>query len=296
MRRNARKGLISLAAAAALAIPALAGCGSDDEPADAPTTTVTVTEAEATTSTQPAADAVEADTPPGKVEADTPPRQVDAAPSADPPASESTLALATPKGAHPVIWVRAGERVEIRTEPGGGKLVKRVGRRTEFGSPSVFGVVEQRGDWVGVSTELLPNGELGWIKLDPETLEGGWTRLSIEVDLSERTAALIKGEKPTESFPVTVGAAPSSTPTGRFAVTDTFTNLNSSAYGCCALALSATQPNLPSGWLGGNRIAIHGTSGPLGVAASSGCVRAADPQVHELVKKVPLGAPVFIRA
>ena len=47
---------------------------------------------------------------------------------------------------------------------------------------------------------------------------------------------------------------------GRFAVTDTFRGeLNEAAYGCCALALSATQPSLPSGWFGGNRIAIHGT-------------------------------------
>ncbi len=43
-------------------------------------------------------------------------------------------------------------------------------------------------------------------------------------------------------------------------------------------------------------IAIHGTYGPLGVAASHGCVRAADATVSELMKRVPLGAPVFIRA
>ena len=62
------------------------------------------------------------------------------------------------------------------------------------------------------------------------------------------------------------------------------------------MALSATQPNLPSGWLGGRRIAIHGTSGPLGVAASHGCVRAADDDVAKLIDAVPLGTPVFIRA
>ncbi|MET0927105.1 MAG: L,D-transpeptidase [Solirubrobacterales bacterium] len=52
---------------------------------------------------------------------------------------------------------------------------------------------------------------------------------------------------------------------------------------------------MPSGWLGGNRIAIHGTSGPLGIAASHGCVRAADDEVAALIDKVPLGTPVFIR-
>ena len=62
------------------------------------------------------------------------------------------------------------------------------------------------------------------------------------------------------------------------------------------MALSATQPNLPSGWLGGRRIAIHGTAGPLGIAASLGCVRAADADVSELIGRVPLGTPVFIRS
>ncbi len=97
-------------------------------------------------------------------------------------------------------------------------------------------------------------------------------------------------------FPVTVGAPGSDTPTGHFAVTDTFTDLDSAAYGCCAVALTANQPDLPSGWLGGERIAIHGTSGPLGVAASHGCVRAADDDVAKLIRRVPLGTPVFVRA
>ncbi len=195
-----------------------------------------------------------------------------------------------------MIWVRAGEEVELRTEPGGGKVVERIGRQTEFGSPSVFGVIERRGEWAGVSTASLPNGTLGWIHLDPERLEGGWTRYSIVVDLSDRRAELLLADQPKREFPVTIGAASSSTPSGRFAVTDTFVGLDSSAYGCCAVAISATQPNLPSGWLGGSRIAIHGTTGPLGVAASYGCVRAADENVEDLVKTVPLGAPVFIRA
>ena len=184
----------------------------------------------------------------------------------------------------------------MRTEPGGGAKVAAIGRKTEFGSPSVFGVADQKGHWAGVSTAMLPNGTLGWIKLDPARIEGGWTRYSVVVDLSDRQAALLVGERRKLAFPVTVGAPGSETPTGRFAVTDTFTDLESAAYGCCALALSATQPNLPSGWLGGRRIAIHGTGGPLGVAASHGCVRAADPDVAKLVRTIPLGTPVFIRA
>ena len=195
-----------------------------------------------------------------------------------------------------MIWVRRGHRVEIRTEPGGGELVERVGKRTEFGSPTVFGVVKQSGNWAGVSTELLANGDLGWVRLDRKRLNAGWTDVSIVVDVSERRAELLNDDEVKRSFPVTVGAPGSDTPLGRFAITDTFRGDLNPAYGCCALALSATQPNLPSGWLGGNRIAIHGTTGPLGVAASNGCVRAADSNVSALVNRVPLGTPVFIRS
>jgi hypothetical protein len=302
-------------------VVALGGCGSGDETPPAPITvtvpaslgegetetTVTADAATATTTTpDPGAEtttAPEASGEPATTTADSTldASEVEAAPSAEPPAPEPAtpdpiLALQTPADAYPVVWVRAGHEVEIRTEPGGGKLVKRVGRKTEFGSPSVFGVVAQRGEWAGVSTPLLPNGQTGWIKLDAKRLEGGWTRYSIVVDISDRGAVLLEGGKAKLTFPVTVGYPGADTPTGRFAITDTFTGLDSAAYGCCALALSATQPNLPSGWLGGRRIAIHGTTGPLGIAASHGCVRAANANVAKLVRQVPLGTPVFIRA
>ena len=210
-------------------------------------------------------------------------------------AANGRLLLRTPAHAYPVIWVRQGHKVEMRTAPGGaGELVEEVRKRSEFGSPSVFGVIRREGRWAGVTTPALPNGQLGWIELDPKKLAAGWTRLSIDVDLSTYEARFGSGNRTLRKFTVTVGAPGSDTPTGRFAVTDTFRGDLNAAYGCCALALSATQPDLPSGWLGGNRIAIHGTYGTLGAAASHGCVRAANDDVSALVKRVPLGTPVFI--
>jgi lipoprotein-anchoring transpeptidase ErfK/SrfK len=205
--------------------------------------------------------------------------------------------LTVPEGAHGLVWVRSGAEVPLRTEPGGGRVAKVVDRRTEFGSPTVFGVIKQVDGWAGFTTPYLPNGQLAWVRLNPKRINAGWTRLSIVVDLSARQAALRRGDRVLRSFAVTVGAPGVETPTGRFAVTDTFRgDLDPAAYGCCALAVSAIQPHLPSGWLGGNRIAIHGTSGPLGVAASHGCVRAANEDVSALVARVPLGTPVFIRS
>jgi lipoprotein-anchoring transpeptidase ErfK/SrfK len=95
-------------------------------------------------------------------------------------------------------------------------------------------------------------------------------------------------------FPITVGAAGTSTPAGRFAVTDGLFYEDSPYYGCCALALSGRQPNLPPRWLGGDRIAIHGTAGAVGGAASSGCLRATNATMRELMGHGPLGTPVFI--
>ena len=69
-------------------------------------------------------------------------------------------------------------------------------------------------------------------------------------------------------------------------------------YGCCILALSGQQPNTPPGWTGGNRLAIHGTDAPatIGMAASAGCLRAADADLQVLMDEVPLGTPVSVRA
>ncbi len=287
MIKRAWVGLVALAASGAVA-----GCGSGEQE---PSTIKVVTgpPPQAVSSAEPEPDAANGQTAQGGGDLEA--SEVEAARSARPPSAEATLALETPARAYPVIWVRAGHEVEVRTEPGG-ELVERVGRKTQFGSPSVFGVAEQRGGWAGVPTPLLPNGRLGWIRLDPKRVEAGWTEYSIVVDVSDRSAALLEAGRSRFEFPVTVGAPGSDTPTGRFAVTDTFTDLDSAAYGCCAVALTANQPDLPSGWLGGERIAIHGTSGPLGVAASHGCVRAADDDVARLIRRVPLGTPVFVRA
>jgi hypothetical protein len=194
----------------------------------------------------------------------------------------------------PIVSLRHGARIPIRTSPGG-KVVKTLRWRTPFDSRTVLAVFRHHGKWAGVPTPLLPNGQLGWVKLDPSRLRSGWTRYTVDIDLSKRAAQLRDGNRVLRSFTVTVGAPGTSTPTGRFAVTDTFRGNLGPAYGCCALATTATQPHLPSGWFGGDRIAIHGTYGPLGIADSHGCVRAANENVNLLVNRVPLGSPVVIR-
>ena len=210
------------------------------------------------------------------------------------PRATSRPRLTFAHSGHPIVWLRRGESISIYAAPGG-RAVKRLDWQTDFGSRAVFAVFARRGRWAGVPTPLLPDGKLGWVKLDPSRLRSGWTRYSIDVDLSSRAARLRLGRRVVRSFAVTVGSATSPTPTGQFAITDMFRGNLNIAYGCCALATTATQPNLPSGWLGGDRIAIHGTTGPVGAALSHGCIRAHNADVSALVDRVGLGTPVVIR-
>jgi lipoprotein-anchoring transpeptidase ErfK/SrfK len=121
-----------------------------------------------------------------------------------------------------------------------------------------------------------------------------WTKYSLHVDLSRRSLEVRYGGRGMSRYPVTVGGSGTETPLGRYAVTDALIFESSPFYGCCALALSGHQTKLPPGWIGGNRLAIHGTPGPVGLADSHGCVRATDATMRKLFSQIPLGAPVFV--
>jgi hypothetical protein len=192
-----------------------------------------------------------------------------------------------------IVRLLPGKRVAVSRRPGGDRVAT-LGPRTEFGSPAVLAVDHRRGGWIGFQTPLLPNGELGWTRFDGSRMQLYWTKYSLAVDLSERSLETRYGKDTVSRFVVTVGGAGSETPLGRFAITDALVYDSSPFYGCCALALSGHQPNLPAGWIGGNRLAIHGTPGPVGLAASAGCVRATDGTMRELFRTVPLGTPVFV--
>jgi lipoprotein-anchoring transpeptidase ErfK/SrfK len=209
-------------------------------------------------------------------------------------------ATATPReGTYLILHPRDGQELVPRASPGG-DIVARLGERTEFGSPQTVAVVRCRGRWFGVVTTHLPNGRLGWIDRDQI---GGVrytrTHLNLVLDLSARRLVFRSGTSVIRRMRVGVGAPASPTPIGRFAITDKLSGpAFSSYYGCCILALSAHQPNLPADWSGDDRIAIHGTYdvGSIGAASTAGCVRAAAADLHVLMRRVPLGTPVLVHA
>jgi hypothetical protein len=179
----------------------------------------------------------------------------------------------------------------LYSAPGSAKVLATVNGHTEFGSTTTLPVVSFRGRWLEVISTALPNGVHGfvrtgqtWLRRDP---------MAIDVDLSSRRLRVWRDGVVERRAEIAIGAPSSPTPIGQFAVTDELTGLNPAAYGCCILALSGHQTRLPSGWPGGDRLAIHGGGG-IGSAVSSGCLHAAEPTLHWLMEHVPLGTQVII--
>jgi hypothetical protein len=196
-----------------------------------------------------------------------------------------------------IAYVAPGRAVALHSRPDG-PVVARVGTATEFGSRHALGVVAHSGRWLGVTEAGVGGNRTVWVDARAGGLDYARTRLELEVDLSSRMLLIRRGGVAVRRLSVGIGRPGSPTPTGRFAVTDKLDGRAYSAfYGCCILALSATQPNLPAGWSGGNRIAIHGTlsSSDFGRAVSAGCVHASDADLRYLMRVVPLGTPVVIR-
>ena len=221
-----------------------------------------------------------------------------AAPVPEPAASaisdEQVARVLVRRGGVPVrgpLGARIVRDVLLREEPGG-RIVHAIGPRTEFGSPRVLAVVEQRPGWLAVLSHLMPNSRPGWIPDNAAELL--FEPYSLLADLSERTLVVRREGRVARRITVATGGAATPTPTGRFAVTDVLrTGDPGGAYGCCVLALSG---HVPHGWSNGDRLAIHGTpdEGSLGTPASRGCLRAGADDMRWLLANVPRGAPLLV--
>jgi L,D-transpeptidase catalytic domain len=209
---------------------------------------------------------------------------------------EARAEAAPPQPGGRYLTARVLKVTQLRERPGGRPL-HWIGTRTEFDSPRVLSVTARRDGWLRVLASERPNGRVGWIREDRARLAS--TNLSIHVDRSARRLTLRNDGRTVRSFSVAVGRPGTETPTGRFAVTDKLRPGDpASPYGCCLLALSGHQTKLLPGWPGGDRLAIHATPNlwTVGRAASLGCMRGRPGDVRRLMRTVPAGTPVFIRA
>jgi hypothetical protein len=198
-----------------------------------------------------------------------------------------------PPGPHGAMVLR---RTQLRAQPGG-RVVRTVGTKTAWGSRNVMGVVERREGWIGVVSHHLPNSRVGWIPLDSARLVH--QPYTMHIDVSRRSLVVRHRGRVARRVRIAVGRAGSTTPLGRFAITDLLRyRTTHGAYGCCALALTARQPNIPQGWSGGDRIGIHGTpnESSVGTAVTAGCMRAREADMQWMLRHIRLGAPVHVRA
>jgi lipoprotein-anchoring transpeptidase ErfK/SrfK len=200
------------------------------------------------------------------------------------------------EGGQPIAVLKRATVLRARPTIGGRRMAK-VPAKTEFGTPTVLAALAERGNWLKVMATQLPNSRSAWI---PTSAAGSIvaSRWRLTADLSRRTVTVVRDGRVVRRFPVAIGKPTTPTPIGRFAVTDKLDFIGgSSAYGCCALALTGHQTHIEPGWSGGDRLAIHGTRqvGTIGAAASFGCLRARDEDVRWIVHHVYLGSIVRIR-
>jgi hypothetical protein len=222
---------------------------------------------------------------------------VPSAASAPPATTLASHAVARESALRGHLLVAMHGTLALRDRPGG-PVTLTLGAATELGSPRVLGVAARHGRWLGLVTSERPNGRLAWARRRQGGLTLRRTSYALHAELSARRLELRRNGRPVRRLRVAIGAPGAPTPPGRYAVTDKLDGSRfGSYYGCCILALSGHQPNLPPGWPGGDRLAIHGTDAPatIGTASSAGCLRAADGGLRELMRRVPLGTPVFVR-
>jgi lipoprotein-anchoring transpeptidase ErfK/SrfK len=184
---------------------------------------------------------------------------------------------------------------ELRARPGG-TVMTRIGTHTAYGSERVFAVAARHGDWLAVRAPQNRDGRPVWIPAADAALAAEpW---SLVADLSDRELTLRHDGRVRGRWTISIGAPATPTPTGRFGVTDLLAEPPGSAYGCCIVALSGHQDRFRPGWDGGTRLAVHGTPHPetIGRADTNGCLHLGARALRRLLRVVPLGATVTIRA
>ena len=210
-----------------------------------------------------------------------------------------TLATAAPAAAREsqkqaqVLVLERGAKVAIRRAPASRALAV-AGWKTPFGSVRRLRVVERRGDWFAVESDVLGNGVVGWV---PKTaaVRVRTVRHNVEADLSARLLTVRENGRVVFRRRVSIGAADSPTPSGRFHISDQISGTRW-GLGCCIVVFSGSQPRLPAGWNGGDRLAAHGRpsrSERIGSPASAGCLHATEQTLRALAQ-LPLGTPVVI--
>jgi lipoprotein-anchoring transpeptidase ErfK/SrfK len=205
-------------------------------------------------------------------------------------------------GAAPAYAAIATTDVSVYADPRRNAAITAVfPAKLPWGSPTSFLIREAHRDaagrtWFKVFLPRRPNETTGWVRRHQVRLRP--VLHQVEVDLSSRTAQLLRDGRTVRRWPVGIGRQATPTPTGSFYLTVKLRPPQISAvYGAWALGLSGYSDVLEQFGTGDGQIALHGTADPtdLGREVSNGCVRLDNGAITSLAQTLPLGAPVTIR-
>lgn len=222
--------------------------------------------------------------------------------TAQPPAPTTAPAGPIRLGDAPAYVALAATDVTVFARPRDARVVAVFPAKLPWGSPTTFLVRRAHRDsagdtWVNVLLPRRPNGSSGWIRHQQVRLRP--VAHEVQIDLSARTARLLRDRRTVGTWPVGIGQADTPTPTGRFYITVKLRPPQiSRVYGAWALGLSGYSDVLEQFGTGDGQIALHGTTNPtdLGQEVSNGCVRMSNPAITTLATTLPLGTPVTITA
>jgi hypothetical protein len=146
--------------------------------------------------------------------------------------------------------------------------------------------VSPDGRWGRIEIPYVWPRRHGWIVL--RGLARHTTNVQVRVDLSEHRITVEKAGRVLFGMPAATGAAGSTTPPGEYFVTDRIPFAGGSL-GTFAFGISGIQPNLPTGWSGGNQLAIHDAPAAAPVAAAPAAPH--PPAAPAAVSRCPIPRP-----
>jgi len=149
--------------------------------------------------------------------------------------------------------------------------------------------------WVQVRLPGRPNEHTGWIPTSQTRRTA--TEWHVTIKLSARRVTVYRNGRAARRFRAVVGAPSTPTPRGDFFVEEALRLASRDAGGPFALATSARSEVLQEFNGGPGQIALHGTNnlaGPLGTAASHGCVRLSPRAITWLARRIGSGVPLTV--
>ena len=141
----------------------------------------------------------------------------------------------------------------------------------------------------------MPNGRLGWVKAEPGALAFGRVRLELEADLSRQMLRVWSQGRVVRRIRVGIGRPGTTTPTGRFSITDKMPG-SEPRPATTAAACSPFRGTSPTRRPAGAAAPAWRSMAARYGAVSAGCLHASTADLRYLMRVVRLGTQIVIHA